>query len=67
MHQIELRLQAQIAADGAGTGLLHRIRPAGELAERGYRAGPSRTAASTGPEVMNSSNEAKNGLSACSA
>ena len=40
MHQVELRLQAQVTADRAGTGLLHRIRPAGNLAERGHRAGP---------------------------
>lgn len=29
--------------------------------------GPSRMAAMTGPEVMNSSSEPKNGLSSCSA
>ena len=34
VHQIELRFQPEIAPDGAGRGLLHRVSAPGELANR---------------------------------
>lgn len=67
MHEVELGLESEITPDAARNGLLHRVRSARELPECGDSAGALQMAATTGPEVMNSSSEPKNGLPSCSA
>ena len=67
VHQVELGFQAEIAADGAGSRLLHRVGAARDCRNAATARGPSTIAATSGPDVMNSSSEPKNGLPSCSA
>ena len=55
VHQVELGLQAEVAADAAGRGLLDRVGAAGQLAEGGDGAralGDNRDQRSTGDELQ---------------
>ena len=61
MNDVFLGDKCQVTANGAGSGLLHRVGAAGELSEERFvqRICVGR--------VMNSSNESKNGLPSCAA
>ena len=67
VDDVRLHLEGEVAADGAGERL-DRVGGAGERAGTPrWPAAPRRPAPSSGPLVMNSTSEAKNGRSRCSA